>query len=314
MFEYLMPALVMESFPFTLLDQTYNGAVARQIAYGRERNVPWGVSESAYNARDRNQIYQYRAFGVPDLALKRGLSRDLVVAPYATLLALAVDPHHAMRNLAALEGEGALGPFGFRDAVDYTRPIPGTRKALVGAYMAHHIGMGLVALNNGINREIWPRRFHADALVRSAELMLFERIPRRFVTQEAQTGEVDERPRRGATAVEKPAARSLDTAQTPRPRITLLGHAPYTVMITNGGGGYSRFEGMDVTRWRADGTLDQCGQWCYVGHDVAAARLAGAAAPPRLVGDAPAGRGAGRLVPGHVCHGSRHLPAARRRH
>ncbi len=264
MFEYLMPTLVMESFPFTLLDQTYHGAVARQIAYGRERSVPWGVSESAYNARDRNQVYQYRAFGVPDLALKRGLSRDLVVAPYASLLALALAPHQAMRNLAALEGEGALGAYGFRDAVDYTRPAPGSRRAVVGAFMAHHIGMGLTALTNAIHRGIWPRRFHADALVRSAELVLYERIPRRFVMQEAQTGELDERPRRGGPAIEKPAARSFDTAATPRPRLTLLGHAPYTVMLTNGGGGYSRFEGLDVTRWRADGTLDQMGQWCYL--------------------------------------------------
>jgi hypothetical protein len=264
MFEYLMPSLVMESFPFTLLDQTYHGAVARQIAYGRERSVPWGVSESAFNARDRNQIYQYRAFGVPDLALKRGLSRDLVVAPYATLLALAVVPHQAMRNLASLEGEGALGIYGFRDAVDYTRPVAGTRRAVVGAYMAHHIGMGLAALNNAINRNLWRRRFHQEAMVKSAELVLFERIPRRFVMQEAQTREDDERPRRGGPVIEKPAARSFDTAATPRPRLTWLGHAPYTVMLTNGGGGYSRFEGLDVTRWRADGTLDQAGQWCYL--------------------------------------------------
>jgi cyclic beta-1,2-glucan synthetase len=87
MFEYLMPALVMRSFPYTLLDQTYRGAVRRQIAYGAERGVPWGVSESAYNLRDRHLTYQYRAFGVPDLGLKRGLGRDLVIAPYASLLA-----------------------------------------------------------------------------------------------------------------------------------------------------------------------------------------------------------------------------------
>jgi hypothetical protein len=146
MFEYLMPALVMESFPFTLLDQTYEGALQRQIAYGTERGVPWGVSESAYNARDRMQTYQYRAFGVPDLALKRGLDKDLVIAPYATALALLVDPHVAMKNLSALEREGALGPFGFREALDYTRPAVGQTHAIVGAYMAHHIGMSLVAL------------------------------------------------------------------------------------------------------------------------------------------------------------------------
>jgi cyclic beta-1,2-glucan synthetase len=280
MFEYLMPVLVMKSFPFTLLDQTYSGAVSRQIAYGRERSVPWGVSESAYNARDRQQVYQYRAFGVPDLALKRGLSRDLVVAPYATLLALPVEPHQAMRNLAALESEGALGPFGFRDAVDYTRPALGSRRALVGAYMAHHIGMGLVALTNAVTRDLWPRRFHTDALVRSAELVLFEQIPRRFVLQDAQTGELEERPRRGGAALEKPAARSLDTADTPQPRLALLGHPPYTVMITNGGGGYSQYDRLDVTRWRADATLDDTGQWCYL-KDVT---------PPAVADTPPAGR------------------------
>jgi len=264
MFEYLMPPLVMRPFPFTLLDQTYNGAVRRHIAYGRERGVPWGMSESAYNARDRALVYQYRAFGVPTLALKRGLSKDLVVAPYATLLALAVEPHQAMRNLAALETQGSLGLYGFRDAVDYTRPAPGAKWAIVGAYMAHHVGMGLVALTNALTKGVWLNRFHADPLVRSAELMLFERIPRLFVLQAAQSADIEEKPRRGVVAVEKPSARAVETADTPEPRITLLGHLPYTAVVTNGGGGYTRFEGMAVTRWQADGTLDRSGQWCYV--------------------------------------------------
>jgi len=278
MFEYLMPALVMESFPFTLLDQTYQGALQRQIAYGVERAVPWGVSESAYNTRDRNQTYQYRAFGVPDLALKRGLDKDLVIAPYATALALIVDPHQAMRNLSALEREGALGPFGFRDALDYTRPTPGSTRAVVGAYMAHHIGMSLVALTSAIRQGLWPRRFHRDPVIKSAELILFERIPRRFVMSEAQTGEADELPRRRASS-EKPAARHLDSADTLQPRITLLGHAPYTAMIDNAGAGYARFEQMAVTRWRNDGTLDDTGQWCYV-RDIAADRVWSAAYQP----------------------------------
>lgn len=269
MFEYLMPMLVMQAFPFTLLDQTYRAAVRRQIAYGRERGVPWGVSESAYNVRDRNQVYQYRAFGVPGLALKRGLSKDLVVAPYATLLALMVDPPEAMRNLAALEGVGALGPYGFRDAVDYTRPEADGSLGIVGTYMAHHIGMGLVALTNTLTRGIWWRRFHADPIVRSAELLLCERIPRRLLLQEAQTGESEDRPRRGVAIAPKPAARTIETADTPEPAVALLGSVPYSVMVTNGGGGYSRYaagadESIAVTRWRPDGTCDATGQWCYI--------------------------------------------------
>ncbi len=192
MFEYLMPSLVMQSFPFTLLDQTYTGAVRRHIAYGAEHGVPWGVSESAYNVRDRHLTYQYRAFGVPDLALKRGLGRDLVIAPYASALALMVEPQRALDNLRTLEQRGALGPYGFRDALDYTRPNPGQTYAVVCAYMAHHVGMGLVALTNVLDSQRWQHRFHADPIVRSAELLLHERLPRRLVLQEPQTARADE--------------------------------------------------------------------------------------------------------------------------
>jgi cyclic beta-1,2-glucan synthetase len=277
MFEYLMPLLLMRTFPFTLLDQTYRGAVKRHIAYGSERSVPWGISESAYNVRDRNQNYQYRGFGVPDLALKRGLRAELVIAPYATMLALMVDPHLSVRNLGVLEGEGALGPYGFRDAIDYSRPAPDNRRALVRAYMAHHIGMSIVAMANALRGQIWQRRFHADPLVRSAELMLHERIPRRLIAQnpppdEAVTTRV---PRER----EKPAARELDTAQTPQPRTVILGTPPYTLLISNAGGSFERYGDFAVTRWRPDGVEDAWGQWCYV-RDVASGAVWSATQQP----------------------------------
>ena len=262
MFEYLMPLLVMRSFPYTLLDQTYRGAVRRHMEYAGERSVPWGISESAYNVRDRHLTYQYRAFGVPDLALKRGLGKELVIAPYATALALLVEPHHAMRNFAALERDGLLGPYGFRDAVDYTRPDPGSTKSVVGAYMAHHIGMSFVALANALANNLWQRRFHTEPLARAVELVLHERIPRRLVMQEAQESDTDGS--RIPTETEKPAVRLIETADTPQPRIGLLASLPYTVMISNAGAGYSRYEQMAITRWRADGTRDDHGQWCYV--------------------------------------------------
>lgn len=262
MFEYLMPSLVMQSFPFTLLDQTFRGAVRRQIAYGDEHGVPWGTSESAYNLRDRHFTYQYRAFGVPDLALERRIGQDLVVAPYASALALAIEPHRALANLAKLEHHGALGDCGFYDALDYTRPVPGSRYAVVRTYMAHHVGMSLVALANVLTERVWQRRFHADPLVRSVELLLHERIPRRLVLQEA-------RPVRPELALpdaelEHPVVREIDTPETPRPHVALLGRLPYTLMISHAGGGYSRYEDLAVTRWRADGTTDHTGQFCYL--------------------------------------------------
>ncbi|MGZ6035469.1 MAG: glucoamylase family protein, partial [Myxococcaceae bacterium] len=270
MFEYLMPLLLMRSFPETLLDQTYRGAVRRQIAHGTRHGVPWGTSESAYNVRDRFGTYQYRAFGVPDLALKRGLDNDLVIAPYASALAAMVEAGRALGNMRALERRGALGPYGFRDALDYTRPDPGKACAVVETFVAHHLGMGLGALTNALTGQIWQRRFHADPLVRAAELLLYERIPRRLMLQEPQSA----RPEASLPnpELEVPAVRELDTPFTPQPRVALLGRLPYTVMLTNGGSGYSRYEDLAVTRWRADGTVDSSGQHCYV-KDVTRGRL-----------------------------------------
>jgi cyclic beta-1,2-glucan synthetase len=262
MFEYLMPALVMRTFPFTLLDQTFRGVVHRHAAYGAERNVPWGASESAYNLRDRHLTYQYRAFGVPDLALKRGLGRDLVIAPYASALAVMVDAPRALDNLAELKKLGALGPYGFRDAVDFTRPEPGQSFALVGNYMAHHVGMSLVALTNALAAQVWHERFHADPLVRSVELLLHERIPRRLVFHAVQQARADEA--LPDPEIESPAVREFDRPDTARPHVGLLGRQPYTLMISHCGSGYSRYRDKAVTRWRADGTTDATGQFCYV--------------------------------------------------
>jgi len=262
MFEYLMPVLVMHSYPYTLLDQTCRSAVQRQIAFGDSHGVPWGTSESAYNLRDRHHTYQYRAFGVPDLALERRIGQDLVVAPYAAALALQVFPDRALANLAKLEEKGALGEFGFYDALDYTRPLPGKRFAIVHNHMAHHVGMTLVALTNALQDRVWQRRFHTDPLVRSVELLLHERIPRRMVLQEPRPV----RPEQALPdpALERPVVREIDDVSTPQPHVALLGRLPYTIMVSHCGSGYSRYGELAVTRWRADGTIDNTGQFCYV--------------------------------------------------
>jgi hypothetical protein len=268
MFEYLMPLLVMPPRPFSLLDETCHSAVQRQIAYAGGRGVPWGISESAYNVRDRHDTYQYRAFGVPDLALKRGLAPDLVVAPYATALAMAVDAHEALKNCAELERRGALGAYGFYDALDYTRPEPDERVAIVRTFMAHHVGMSLVALDNALSigateaEGIWQRRFMADAAVRATALLLDERIPRRYVPRPSQSD--------APVAVVEAAAptrivlHEVDTPHTPEPHVALLGGNGYSVLLTNTGSGHSRANGIDVLRWRADATQDDTGQWIYV--------------------------------------------------
>jgi len=277
MFEYLLPALVMRPLPFTLLDQTYRGVLDRQIAYARDRGVPWGASESAYNFRDHHQTYQYRGFGVPDLALKRGLGRDLVIAPYASALAAMVDPPRALANLQALEAIGAFAENGFCDAVDYTRPENGQRFAIVQAHMAHHVGMTLAALTNVLRNDIWQKRFHADPLVKAVELLLHERVPRRLVLRKPQSARPAEA--RPESDGQVPVVREVNTARPAGPRVALLGTVPYTVMLNHNGSGYSRYEDLAVTRWRNDRTQDDSGQFCYV-KDLASGRVWSSAFQP----------------------------------
>ena len=178
MFEYLMPLLVMRSFEKTLLHQTYHAVVARQVEYGKIQSVPWGISEAGYNARDLQMSYQYGPFGVPGLGLKRGLSEDLVVSPYSTMLAAMVDPIAALSNLKSLELLQAFSQFGMRESIDFTLkrlPAKSTRYVLQ-SYMAHHQGMSILSLDNVLNECIMQERFHRDPIVQATELLLQERV------------------------------------------------------------------------------------------------------------------------------------------
>jgi cyclic beta-1,2-glucan synthetase len=264
MFEYLMPRLLLCSFPETLLDASDQGAVARQIQYGKQAHVPWGISESAFNTLDADLNYQYQAFGVPGLGLKRGLARDLVIAPYASVLALMVCPHEAARNLERLTQEGAEGTYGYYEAIDYTRERlqPKQRAVTVKCFMAHHQGMSLLALANCLLHNIMPRRFHAEPMVRATELLLQERMPPELPLTEPHR---DELPL--PASVQGPfhlLSRRLTTPHTAHPRTHLLSGGQYSVMITNAGSGRSLCRGLDITRWREDRTCDGWGQFYYL--------------------------------------------------
>ena len=263
MFEYLMPMLVMPSYENTLLDQTARAAVAGQIRYGHERGVPWGMSESGYNTVDAHLNYQYRAFGVPGLGLKRGLAEDVVVAPYATALALMVSPEEACRNLERLADEGVLGAFGFFEAVDYTpaRQQRGRTKAIVRAFMAHHQGMSFLALAHVLLDRPMQRRFESDPLFQATLLLLQERIPRTTVLFPMTSQVGDEQIR--SSGAELPIRR-FTRADPTVPEVQLLSNGRYHVMVTSAGGGYSRWRDLSLTRWREDTTTDSFGSFCYV--------------------------------------------------
>jgi cellobiose phosphorylase len=263
MFEYLMPLLVMPTFDNTLLDQTYKAAVDRQISYGKERDVPWGISESGYNAVDIHFNYQYRAFGVPGLGLKRGLGEDLVIAPYASVLALMVAPEPACRNLQRLATEGLAGKFGFYEAVDYTpsRLRPGETRAIIRSYMAHHQGMSLLSLAYALLDRPMQNRFESEPLFQATMLLLQERIPKPAVLRP----QVTELPSvRIPKELPEMPTRILNRPGTPIPEVQLLSNGRYHVMVTNSGGGSSRWKDLAVTRWREDTTCDDWGNFCYL--------------------------------------------------
>ncbi|MFL5775698.1 MAG: GH36-type glycosyl hydrolase domain-containing protein [Chloroflexota bacterium] len=264
MFEYLMPALVMHAPPRSLLDQTSSLVVARQISYAAERGVPWGISESAFNARDLERTYQYSSFGVPGLGLKRGLSEDVVVAPYATALGAMVDPEAAVRNFADLRTAGALGPYGFREALDYTaRRLPEDETvAIVRSYMAHHQGMALVAIGNVLHDDAMVERFHAEPIVQATELLLQERMPRDVLVARPRAEEV-----KSAADVRDlvpPVLRKFNSPHDLTPRTHLLSNGRYAVLVTAAGSGYSRWGDIAVTRWREDVTRDSWGSYLFL--------------------------------------------------
>lgn len=263
MFEYLMPLLVMPNYANTLLDQTNAAAVAHQIEYGKLRSVPWGVSESGYNLFDKQLNYQYHAFGVPGLGLKRGLADDLVIAPYATALGLMIAPEAACTNLQRLAALGMQGQFGFYEAMDYTpsRQRSGETSVIVRSFMAHHQGMSLLAFAYLLLGKPMQRRFEADLLLQGTLLLLQERIPNPTADCE-NTVELADLP--AVSNNPEMPVRILNTADTANPEVQLLSNGRYHVMLTNAGSGYSRWKDIAVTRWQEDSTCDNWGSFCYI--------------------------------------------------
>ena len=264
MFEYLMPSLVMRAPSASLLDQTAHLIVERQIAYGNSLGIPWGISESAFNARDIEFTYQYSNFGVPGLGLKRGLSGNTVIAPYATGLAAMVAPRASAQNYSRLVREGARGHFGFYEALDYTpsRLRKGENVAVVQAYFAHHQGMSIVAIFNAVKNGEMRSQFHAEPMIRATELLLQERATRNVPVTNARIEANAEIAaiREDAT----PINRSFGLPENASPNTHLLSNGEYTVMLTAAGGGFSTWKGTAISRWREDGVRDDWGSYFYL--------------------------------------------------
>ncbi len=268
MFEYLMPSLVMRAPAASLLARTNRQAVLQQMRYGAARHVPWGTSESAYNARDLDFTYQYSSFGIPSLSLKRGVGDSTVIAPYATALAAMIDPGAAAANFARLADAGGRGRYGWYEALDYTKArLPqGKDVAVIHSYMAHHQGMSVVAiadvLGDALGEGAMRRRFHAEPIIQATELLLQERMPHDVALSEPMIETVA----RGAS-VRDPVLttqRRFDSPHAFSPRTHLLSNGRYAVMLTAAGSGYSRWRDIAVTRWQEDATCDCWGSYVFL--------------------------------------------------
>ncbi len=267
LFEYLMPLLFTRLYPDTVLDRSCRMAIRRQRRYAEELRVPWGISESAFGRVDRHGNYQYKAFGVPGLGLKRGLAEDLVVAPYATFLATQLEPRAAIENLTRLRALGLEGGFGFFEARDF-RPSSyeasgegdANRPVVVKAYFAHHQGMTLAALSNVLCDGAMQDRFHTEPGVKSTERLLQERVPRGVSMTETRPAELT----RVVTSAVPTPTRRFRSPHTFFPHTHFLSNGSYTVAVTNAGAGGSVCRGRVVTRMRPDATLDTGGQFLYL--------------------------------------------------
>ena len=250
MFEYLMPVLIMKSYRNTLLDETYAFVIRSQKKYGRQKKMPWGTSESGFNSTDSNLNYQYKACGVPWLGLKRGLAEDSVSSPYSTLLALQVDAESAIENIGRLKAEGLEGDYGFYEAADYTphRLRQDSGRGIVREFMSHHQGMSFMAIDNFLNGFVMQTRFFANPAMYGARLLLQEQVPSMDMVyiKEAEKAKID----KDRIHKETGCTRSFNLPNTNLPKVHLLSNGSYSVMITDSGTGYSRYNDIAITRWK----------------------------------------------------------------
>jgi cyclic beta-1,2-glucan synthetase len=266
MFEFLMPLILFKNFRGTLLDETYRSVVRIQQSYTRKGQAPWGISESGFFSFDPQSNYQYKAFGVPDLGLKRGLSKDMVISPYSTFMALAVDCKKSIANLKRMKEKGFNGIYGLYEAIDFTKArVPyNEESSVVKSYMSHHLGMSFISLNNVLNNNKMQERFHREPRIKSIELLLQERVP---LKEYSFNPSIEEIPEQKVLTIsrqqgERPAI--YYSPDTKLPRTSLISNREYSVMLTLGGTGYSQYNDIYVTRWREDPTIDMYGSFIYV--------------------------------------------------
>lgn len=261
MFEYFMPRILMKNYRNSMLDETYRAVIEAQIKYGAKRNVPFGISESAYFKFDVDLNYQYKAFGVPRVGIKSGLDEELVISPYSTVMGLMENIPKSMENIKNLLKLKCYGRYGFYEAIDYTdKRVKNKKFEIVRCYMIHHLGMSILALDNVMNNNIIQRRFHRIPIIRATEILLQEKISKNVVydRREDRPEVVRELQRQYSIR------RTFNFGESKYPETTILGNSNYNILLNSAGGGYSKFKNIIVYRWREDLIHSSWGKFFYI--------------------------------------------------
>lgn len=264
MFEYLMPILVMKNYKNTLLDESYRTAIRAQREYCKKKGLPWGISESGFFAFDINLNYQYRAFGLPQLGFKRGLKEDLVISPYASMLALNLYQSDVVSNMKHFTEEKMEGQYGFYEAIDYTaKRLPvNMEKGIVKSYMTHHQGMIFLSITNYLNNNILIERFHRNPVMKCGEILLQEKIPMNIIVAKEKENTLDigyEERQKKELVLRKYGKGSLKDV-----KCHILSSGSYSIFVTNSGTGYSKRENVHLYRWRKDSVVRPYGFFIYI--------------------------------------------------
>ena len=245
MFEYFMPNIVMQSYDYSLLEETYRFCIYSQKEYAKKLEVPWGISESAFNVQDLNYNYQYKAFGIPWLGLKRGLDRDVVIAPYASIMTISKNYKNVFENIYRLKSIGADDKFGFYESIDYTpeRVGKGKRYEIVKTYMAHHQGLILTSINNFLNENILQKRFSENPEIEAVEILLQEKIPQTVVYTKEKKEKVETLKYKDYEDYTNQVINNISG------NVNVTSNDKYTLLINDKGEGFSKLENVYITRF-----------------------------------------------------------------
>jgi len=255
-FEYLMPNINIKQYKGSLLDESCRFMVMSQKEYARKLGTPWGISEAAFNLRDLNNNYQYKAFGIPWLGLKRGLEDDMVISSYSVFLSLMYGAKQAIENLKKLEEHEMYGEYGFYESIDYTidRLKYGKMYEVVKTYMAHHQGLILLAINNLLNREILIKRFGANPEIKAIDILLQERMPEKaIITKEIKEKVQKVRMQDQENYVERVYTRVRQNINTSN----VISNGKYTIVADLKGNGYSKFGNLLINRYKETADYNQ---------------------------------------------------------